>query len=210
MELQESVKTKDKILHTAIELFAAKGFGDVSMREIAAAVGIRASSLYKHYESKNEILECIFQLFRSSMDAANVPETDLKDYLKTVTPEEFLNQSFSLFKETMWTPGMLKVARIITTEQQRNGSVKEFFLEELIRKPNEMLRQVLDGMIENGSIQQMDTKAAAEEYNAYIIYLYFEQNYLKESPCITEIEQKMRRHNAFFANYVLNGRKAVQ
>ncbi|NLO40552.1 MAG: TetR/AcrR family transcriptional regulator [Ruminiclostridium sp.] len=203
MAQRESIKTKDKILQVSIYLFAEKGYGNVSVREIAKEVGVKASSLYKHYESKNDILESIFQLFRESLSLTNLPATGLKDYLKTVSPEEYLNQGFELFRQTMWKPTILKISRIITTEQQRNQSVKNFFVEELIRKPHELMRQVFDMMIENGSVEQIDTNVAAEEYNAYIIYLYFEQNYLKDAPDVTEIEQKMKQHNAFFANHVL-------
>jgi AcrR family transcriptional regulator len=206
MEQKDSIKTKDKILQASIDLFAEKGYGNVSMREIAKEVGIKASSLYKHYESKNDILECIFQLFQESLSLTNLPAVGLKDYLKTVSPEEYLNQGFELFRQTMWAPTILKISRIITTEQQRNQSVKNFFVEEMIRKPHVLMQQVFDMMIENGSVEPFDTTVAAEEYNAYIIYLYFEQNYLKDAPDVTEIEQKMKQHNAFFANHVLKAK----
>ncbi|MBP7175607.1 MAG: TetR/AcrR family transcriptional regulator [Thermoclostridium sp.] len=206
MEQKDSIKTKDKILQASIDLFAEKGYGNVSMREIAKEVGIKASSLYKHYESKNDILESIFQLFQESLSLTNLPAVGLKDYLKTVSAEEYLNQGFELFRQTMWAPTILKISRIITTEQQRNQSVKNFFVEEMIRKPHVLMQQVFDMMIENGSVEPIDTTVAAEEYNAYIIYLYFEQNYLKDAPDVTEIEQKMKQHNAFFANHVLKAK----
>ena len=160
----------------------------------------------KHYESKNDILESIFQLFQESLSLTNLPAVGLKDYLKTVSAEEYLNQGFELFRQTMWAPTILKISRIITTEQQRNQSVKNFFVEEMIRKPHVLMQQVFDMMIENGSVEPIDTTVAAEEYNAYIIYLYFEQNYLKDAPDVTEIEQKMKQHNAFFANHVLKAK----
>lgn len=40
----------------ALELFALKGFGQVSMRELAAHVGLTAGSLYHHFPSKQHML----------------------------------------------------------------------------------------------------------------------------------------------------------
>ncbi|MDD1016447.1 TetR/AcrR family transcriptional regulator [Pseudomonas rubra] len=40
----------------ALELFAEKGFGQVSMRELAAHLGLTAGSLYHHFPSKQHLL----------------------------------------------------------------------------------------------------------------------------------------------------------
>jgi TetR/AcrR family transcriptional regulator, cholesterol catabolism regulator len=49
-------ETKDRILDTAITLFAERGFDACTMREIAAAVGIKAPGIYNHYASKDDVL----------------------------------------------------------------------------------------------------------------------------------------------------------
>ncbi len=48
--------TADDIRRAAQHLFATNGFEATTMREIAAAVGIRAASLYNHFKSKEDIL----------------------------------------------------------------------------------------------------------------------------------------------------------
>ncbi|MDR2726064.1 MAG: TetR/AcrR family transcriptional regulator [Candidatus Adiutrix sp.] len=47
--------TKERILMTSTVLFARKGYAAVSMRDIAAATGIKPSSLYNHFESKEKL-----------------------------------------------------------------------------------------------------------------------------------------------------------
>jgi AcrR family transcriptional regulator len=49
-------ETKRRILDTAITLFAERGFEACTMRDIAAAVGIKAPAIYNHYPSKEEVL----------------------------------------------------------------------------------------------------------------------------------------------------------
>lgn len=208
MENKKELSTKETIRNVAIDLFAAKGFREVPVREIAKEVGIKASSLYKHYENKEAILESIFALFKQKMGRTVIPEEALKQYVLSVTPEQYFNESFDIFRQVMWAPDIIKISKIINIEQQRNESVREFFLQELIEKPMKTLKYVLDLMIENGLIEPIDTGMAAEEYDAYVIYLYFELNFLKDSPDPMEIEKRMKRHNAFFANHVLKKRES--
>lgn len=50
---------KDEIIKTAARLFKEKGYSAVSMRDLAATMGIKAASLYNHISSKQEILKDI-------------------------------------------------------------------------------------------------------------------------------------------------------
>ncbi|GGH40490.1 TetR family transcriptional regulator [Mangrovimonas yunxiaonensis] len=48
---------KSEIIQTAAKLFKEKGYSAVTMRDIAAEMGIKAASLYNHITSKQEILK---------------------------------------------------------------------------------------------------------------------------------------------------------
>ena len=60
LELRSTPKgkwgTRDRILLAASQLFAVHGFRGASTRAIAEQVGIRQPSLFKHFESKREML----------------------------------------------------------------------------------------------------------------------------------------------------------
>ncbi|MFE3542257.1 TetR/AcrR family transcriptional regulator [Nocardia sp. NPDC059177] len=51
--------TKQAIRDAAVQLFAAKGFEQASLREVADMVGITKASLYYHYPSKLDLLLAI-------------------------------------------------------------------------------------------------------------------------------------------------------
>ena len=46
--------TKERILRTALELFAQNGYLGTSMNDIAGQLGFTKAALYKHYASKQE------------------------------------------------------------------------------------------------------------------------------------------------------------
>ncbi len=52
---------KQRILAAAADLFARNGFHSVSMEDIGEAVGITASAIYRHYDSKTAVLVAMFE-----------------------------------------------------------------------------------------------------------------------------------------------------
>lgn len=60
MENKEK-NTKEKILEEALKLFAQSGYMGTSMNEIASRLGVTKAALYKHYSSKQEILDSIVE-----------------------------------------------------------------------------------------------------------------------------------------------------
>lgn len=48
--------TDQRILEAATALFSEKGYHGTSMREVAAAIGIKAGSLYNHFPGKEDLL----------------------------------------------------------------------------------------------------------------------------------------------------------
>jgi len=57
---KSSIKTKEKILATATELFLKKGVDRVGVREIATEAGINLSLMNYYFQSKEKLFETIF------------------------------------------------------------------------------------------------------------------------------------------------------
>jgi AcrR family transcriptional regulator len=58
----KGIRTREKILFEAGELFNKLGFVATTTRDIASAVGIKQPSLYFHFKSKDEIASALFDL----------------------------------------------------------------------------------------------------------------------------------------------------
>src|SRR6201999_3927557 len=61
------------VIDTACALFAERGYRGTSMKDIAATLGVRASSLYNHVTSKQDIL---FAIMDKAMDRALDAQTE--------------------------------------------------------------------------------------------------------------------------------------
>ena len=83
------MKTKDKIIATAIDLFNIHGTKAISTNHIAKEMGISPGNLYYHFRSKNDIIRSISDNFSNELGSA------LKIQLDTIS--DFSSNLTSLF-----------------------------------------------------------------------------------------------------------------
>lgn len=70
-EPSKSEATRRKILDAAARAFLQRGYDATTLQEIAEAAGMQAGSLYYHFESKEQLLEAVFDIgMRRVVEAA--------------------------------------------------------------------------------------------------------------------------------------------
>jgi TetR/AcrR family transcriptional regulator, cholesterol catabolism regulator len=78
-------ETRERLLAAAIQLFGSQGFESTSMKELAAAAGVRAPAIYNHFESKERILAAAtiwaMEDFHAQVVGTDNPEADACDRL---------------------------------------------------------------------------------------------------------------------------------
>ena len=79
------MKTKDRILETARELFNARRFGNVTTAELASECGIAEGNLWYHFKNKRALLEAIAEQFLVDVEdrlalLPSDPEIILQEY----------------------------------------------------------------------------------------------------------------------------------
>lgn len=148
--------TKDRILQEASVLLGEKGYELVSMREISNAVGIKVSSLYNHYKSKQDILDNIIQHFDEKLDQYLSKTDDVEKLLETKTPEEILRKFIYIFDEDE-SPMMRSMLRLLYMEQYHNEAIRDLLFKYMIYNPANNLTKVLDKLIELKQIPPCNT-----------------------------------------------------
>ena len=126
--------TGRRIMTEALRLFARDGYEAVSVESIAAAVGIRAPSLYKHYRSKRDVFDSILREMERR-DAENAERFSLPTQTKEAAPgtyEGISAQAVTAFCEQMfryWTQDEFAAAfrRMLTVEQYRSEEMNALY-----------------------------------------------------------------------------------
>ncbi|WP_424359154.1 TetR/AcrR family transcriptional regulator [Methanocella sp. MCL-LM] len=90
--------TKEKIFDAAVDLFAERGYEGVSIRDIAGAVGIKESSVYKHYASKDAILDSVFEYLKARLYPQQASGVDMDAMLDALTFEQVLEARAAFYK----------------------------------------------------------------------------------------------------------------
>ena len=146
----EKITTKQKILDSAVELFALKGYTETTIRELAAIVGIKEASVYNHFLSKNAILEYILDEYAQIARPIQNPDKYLA-LKENPTPDGIL-----ACMRIVFPPGKegyyLKRLFVILQEQHRNPLVRKFVSEEIILSTEQVIMAIIDKLKEFGVI----------------------------------------------------------
>jgi AcrR family transcriptional regulator len=194
--------TKEKIFDVSLELFAEKGYDAVSIREIAREVGIRESSIYNHYPSKNAILDTIFEYFELELIKMRPPEARNPDKIHALTPDVFrerVNLTLNLLK----TPKMEKIFRLSSSEQFRDKRAQKIILYSLIKEPHQFTKNVLQTMVQNKKIKPIDPQILAVEFQYPLFSLFLEYLLLRsENEDTRGVEKDISNHVDYFLNSI--------
>lgn len=116
--------TKQAILDVSLDLFSTNGFEATSIGQIADAVGIRKSSLYSHFESKQEILDTLIAdisvQFEKGATFFRKGEDLGEDPVKTVVERVREQIRFVLHDSRI-----SKVRKLMIIEQFRNPQISD-------------------------------------------------------------------------------------
>ena len=124
--------TKERILETALELFAQKGYLGTSMNDIAGKLGLTKAALYKHYTSKQEILDRIIdrmnEMDYERAEAYEMPETEPDGFAEAYmhTPVQKI-KAYSMAQFDHWTkePFSANFRKMLTLEQYRDTKLAQ-------------------------------------------------------------------------------------
>lgn len=59
---KKATLSRERVLKTAAQVFAEKGYSGTTMRAVAERAGMQAGSLYYHYRSKEELIEAVLSM----------------------------------------------------------------------------------------------------------------------------------------------------
>ena len=126
-----SMNRKEEIVLITLELAAEKGLANVSMSMIADKIGIKKPSLYKHFASKEEIVEAMYEyLRRQAKEKANIKLIDYSTFFAGKTVYEILQSVVRGYIQMNHQEKMLNFYKVIYSERSLNPMAAKIVAEE--------------------------------------------------------------------------------
>ena len=168
--------TKEKILNEALTLFSEKGYSDVFVGDIAAAVGIKAPSLYKKYKGKQEIFDsCVEKFFERMTQIRNelfLPDTLQSDVsYKAADTEKITEFTIGLFMFYWKDDIASKFRKMLMIERYRNPELNRIYDELFVKGAVEYEEKIFAELIGAGIIKKEEPHIIALRFYSPIYYL---------------------------------------
>ena len=140
--------TKDRITEAALRLFSEKGYLGASLSDIAKQVGISKAALYKHFASKQEILDRILarmdELDSERAQRFSMPGNELGSIAayKEIPAEKI--RAYSKAQFLHWTEEEFpsRFRKMLTLEQYRDSGMAGLYQKYLAGGPIEYMASV--------------------------------------------------------------------
>lgn len=167
--------TKEKILEEALKLFAKSGYMGTSMNDIASQLGVTKAALYKHYSSKQEILDSIVermnQMDRERSKEYEMPEGDMEEVIegyKNIALEKI--KQYTKVQFLHWTEEEFSSCfrKMLTLEQYRSPEMAKLYQHYLSEGPLQYMETIFSGIVDNSE----EAKQLAINFYGPIFLLY--------------------------------------
>lgn len=161
--------TKDRILDSALTLFAEKGYDGVGVDLIAENAGIKGPSLYKHFNGKEDILVSLIEKvegyyqdhFGSVLSPGKIPRS----------MDELITLSLKRIDFTLHDPMIKKVRRMLTMEQFRNHRIALLTTKYTIDSVQGIYHKIFQTMMDNGIMRKADPEMLSMSFTAPVSLL---------------------------------------
>ena len=161
--------TKEKILATALEQFSQNGYAGTNIRELTASLGLVKSSMYKHFESKEEIWNALLDEMTAYYDARFGSPEHLPSTPEST--EELVEMTMRMADFTVRDERVVMIRKVLTIEQFRDERAKELATRHFLTGLREMFTNVFEDMMEKNLLRRDDPAMLAFAYTAPITAL---------------------------------------
>ncbi|MDE2240342.1 MAG: TetR/AcrR family transcriptional regulator [Rhodospirillales bacterium] len=169
------------ILEHALELFASRHYGNVSMRDIAQACNVNVGLIYHYYANKQELLRLVLEstiaTLQAEYDAVPIlpPSAELKRFLRLHVP---------------MAPTLVKMVKIMSDHAAANSGDTEIsaMIDAFYKREQDYLEQCLHRGIADGVFRALDVPATARLFSLQLDGIFYAAQARGDWPIAHDIE----------------------
>ena len=208
----EQKNTKQMILEEALNLFSTNGYDGVTIKDIAKAVGIKDSSLYKHFKSKQELYDSLLkemnERFDETVSLYRLPQGEIKKVAEEYGRNDlvWLKQACkTVFLFFLKDPKASQFRKMLMIEQYKNSTaasaLRNWFMDSSMKFQTELFTE----MIAQGYYRDGPADIIALQFYAPFYFLLCQYDTMPEKD-EQAVELLMRHIEQFASVYqVRNG-----
>ena len=161
--------TKERILGLALDRFSQNGYAGTNIRELTESLGLVKSSLYRHFESKEDIWNALLD----EMIAYYAARFGSTEHLPPVPDslEGLVALTMGLVDFTVHDERVVKTRKLLTIEQFRDDRARDLATKHFLTGLRDMFTPLLAGMMDRGLLRRDDPAMLAFAYTAPICAL---------------------------------------
>ncbi|MBR6090508.1 MAG: TetR/AcrR family transcriptional regulator, partial [Anaerolineaceae bacterium] len=158
--------TKERILTAALKMFSQNGYAGTNIRELTASLGLGKSSMYRHFESKEEIWDSLLD----EMSAYYAEHFGSPENLPPVPDslEELVTMTMQMVRLTINDEKIVLTRKLLSIEQFRDERARKLATKHFLTGLTEMFTTIFSGMMEKGLLIPDDPAMLAFAYTAPI------------------------------------------
>ena len=158
--------TKEKILAAALDMFSQYGFAGTNIRELAGSLGMGKSSMYRHFESKEDIWNALLD----EMIAYYGEHFGSAEHLPPAPDslEGLVDMTMRMVNFTVHDERIIMTRKVLTLEQFRDARARELATKHFLTGLTDMFARIFTGMMDKGLLRKDDPEMLAFAYTAPI------------------------------------------
>ena len=181
--MKQKRNTREEILDVALSLFSTKGYDATSLSDISAMLGVSKAALFKHFDSKEEILFSVMNMMdeedRNRARDMNVPEdrkSESEEDYRYINKDDFISYALSQFEYWTENKRASEYRKFLSLERLRREELRIKWEENIVSGPLSYTKDVMEAL----GIDGYEKKAMRLWSLMFLSYFLFDSGEDKE------------------------------
>ncbi len=166
LEVLMAKDTKERILAAALEMFSQNGYAGTNIRELTASLGLVKSSMYKHFESKEDIWNSLLDEMIAYYDNHFGSPQHLPPVPDSL--DDLVAMTLRMVNFTVHDERIIMTRKLLTIEQFRDQRARDLATKHFLTGLKEMFTPVFAGMMDKALLRREDPAMLAFAYTTPI------------------------------------------
>ena len=189
----DTMTTKERILESALFLFAEKGYEGVGVDQIAEQAGLRGPSLYNHFKGKEDIFNSLVDTMTEYYEKNFVSSKEMEKVMPS-SLQELVTMSMQKIAFTVHDTKIQAFRRMLAMEQYRNDTMRAMTTQYHLSILLDLYTGIMKALIDQKVLKKLDPSLLAFEFTMPVSMMihWIDREPDKEHEAMKWIEEHMK------------------